>query len=243
MANREYDFGEKTKEYSAKHKDDIPVWKTPKYEAAKKKAMEIIDSGLYGVGPEDFWILKNTTKTDKMAYTGLIISHNGCLKINDRLEDRFRADCVRNTTDGYGDSLVYTYCCPEQGLYEVGEVSKKNCTNDYPYAMALKRLFDRVVLKLSKLAYSGIMSDSESEEFSQNLDGPGGDTGGGNGGDKRNALFCEECGAEIDDYISPSGKKTSAWDMAVNSVNLYKKQLCAACCLDAERAKKANDHH
>ena len=33
--------------------------------------------------------------------------------------------------------------------------------------MAYKRLFDRVVLKLSKFAYSGIMSDSESEEFVQ----------------------------------------------------------------------------
>ena len=39
--------------------------------------------------------------------------------------------------------------------------------NAYPYAMAYKRLFDRVVLKLTKLAFSGIYSDSEAEEFAR----------------------------------------------------------------------------
>ena len=69
--------------------------------------------------------------------------------------------------DGYGGSLVFKYMCNEQGIYEVGEVSKENCKNDYPYAMALKRCFDRVVLKNSKIAYAGIYSDSESDEFIQ----------------------------------------------------------------------------
>ena len=61
--------------------------------------------------------------------------------------------------------MVYSYNCPEQGIYEVGEVSDKNCKNDYPYAMALKRCMDRVILKNSKLAYAGVYSDSEAEEF------------------------------------------------------------------------------
>ena len=107
----------------------------------------------------------NETKTGKMAYTGLIISHNGCLKINDALESKFDPTCVSVDKDGFGGSLVYTYCNYEQGIYEVGEVSKGNCKNEYPYAMAFKRLFDRVVLKLSKLAYAGIYSDSEADEF------------------------------------------------------------------------------
>jgi hypothetical protein len=67
--------------------------------------------------------------------------------------------------DGYNDSLVYSYSNDEQGIFEVGEVSLKNCTNAYPYAMALKRCMDRVILKNSKLAYSGIYADSEAEEF------------------------------------------------------------------------------
>ena len=70
--------------------------------------------------------------------------------------------------EGYKNTLVYTYCCEEQGIYEVGEVSKSNCTNDYPYAMAFKRCFDRVVLKKCKLAYAGVYSDSEAEEFTNN---------------------------------------------------------------------------
>lgn len=166
-------FGEKQFEYSPKHSKDIPVWQSPKYKESKAKAEEIISSGKFkGVQESDFWILMNVTKSEKMAYTGLIISHNGCLKINDCLESKFNPACVSVDKDGYGGSLVYWYNCPEQGIYEVGEVSKSNCKNEYPYAMAYKRLFDRVVLKLSKLAYAGIYSDSEAEEFAQPMDAP-----------------------------------------------------------------------
>lgn len=167
-----YTFGEKTEEYDARTKKKIPVWKTPKYEESKRKAIENIESGKYGVEESDFWILMNATKTGKMAYTGLIISHNGCLKINDKLESKFDPASVSVDKEGYNDSLVYQYCNPEQGLYEVGEVSNDNLKNNYPYAMAYKRLFDRVVLKLSKLAYSGIYSDSESDEFAQHMETP-----------------------------------------------------------------------
>ena len=164
-----YNFKEQSEEYSAKHGKKLPVWVTPNFEVAKAKAIEIIESKKYGVTEADFWILMNATKNEKMAYTGLIISHNGCLKINDNLASKFNPDCVSLDKDGYNGSLVYTYCNSEQGIFEVGEVSKANCKNEYPYAMAFKRLFDRVVLKLSKLAYNGIYSDSESEEFSQQL--------------------------------------------------------------------------
>lgn len=167
MAN--YNFNEKKEEWSAKHGKNIPVWVTPGFNQAKAKAIEIIESKKYGVTEADFWILMNATKNEKMAYTGLIISHNGCLKINDCLESKFNPECVSIDKDGYKGSLVYTYCNAEQGIFEVGEVSQANCKNEYPYAMAFKRLFDRVVLKLSKLAYNGIYSDSESEEFSQQL--------------------------------------------------------------------------
>jgi hypothetical protein len=74
--------------------------------------------------------------------------------------------------EGYGDSLVYTYNCPEQGIYEVGEVNKTNCKNAYPYAMALKRCMDRVILKNSKIAYGGIYSDSEADEFKERIEEP-----------------------------------------------------------------------
>ena len=169
-----YNFGEKKTEYNAKLGKEVEVWQSPKYLEAKKKAIETLESDMYkGILSEgDFWILMNATKSGKMAYTGLIISHNGCLKINDVLpaDKRFKPSCVTLTETGYKGSLVYTYVNDDQGIYEVGEVSDKNCTNAYPYAMALKRCMDRVILKSSKLAYSGIYSDSEAEEFKNEPD-------------------------------------------------------------------------
>lgn len=167
-----YNFGEKKEEYNARLKKEVPVWQSPKYISAKEKAIDIIENGQYGLQESDFWILMNATKSGKMAYTGLILSHNGCLKINDLLPDdkKFRPECVTVDKEGFEGSLVYTYCCTGQGLYEVGEVSRSNCQNSYPYAMAFKRLFDRVVLKQSKLAYAGIYSDSESDEFIQRIE-------------------------------------------------------------------------
>lgn len=164
-----YDFGEKKEENINGKK--IPVeFHTPKYKEAKNKATELLNTDKYkGVlEPSDFWILVNTyANKTKAMYSGLIISHDGCLKINDVLEEKlkFKPECMTLDKEGYNNSLVYSYMCPEQGLYEVGEVSKNNCKNDYPYAMALKRCFDRVVLKNSRIAYSGIYSDSESDEF------------------------------------------------------------------------------
>ena len=150
-------------------KTESGSWSSPKYLEAVKKAVEVLGSDKYKnvLSESDFWQLTGKTKKGTLAYNGLIISHNGCLKINDSLDPelRFRPECVMLDKEGFGGSLVYTYICPEQGIYEVGEVSKANCTNAYPYAMALKRCMDRVILKASRLAYSGIYSDSEAEEF------------------------------------------------------------------------------
>lgn len=162
-------FNEKDTEYSAKQGEEIPVWQSPKYLEAKKKAIELIESKKYDLVEGDFWILMNETKSGKMMYTGLIISHNGCLKINDKQEDRmkFKPSSMSLDKQGYMNSLVFTYVNDEQGVYEVGEVSANNCKNAYPYAMALKRCMDRVILKNCKLAYSGVYSDSEADEFAE----------------------------------------------------------------------------
>ncbi len=165
-------FNEQKEEYSSKKGENIPVWQSPKYIKAREKAIELINKKEYGLSEADFWILMNETKTGKMQYTGLIISHNGCLKINDKLEEkkRFNPESVLLDKEGYADTLVYTYINKEQGLYEVGEVSKSNCKNAYPYAMALKRCFDRVVLKNSRLAYESIYSDSEGADITKEND-------------------------------------------------------------------------
>lgn len=161
-------FNEKKEEYSRKQNKNIEVWQSPKYIEARAKAIELIESKKYGLSEGDFWILMNETKSGKMGYTGLIISHNGCLKINDSLENKIDPSKFKVETNGYNNSLTYTYC--DEDVFEVGEVSKENCTNAYPYAMALKRCFDRAVLKKCKLAYAGVYSDSEAEEFAKKED-------------------------------------------------------------------------
>lgn len=161
-------FNEKNEEWSSKQNKNIPVWLSPKYIEARDKAIELINSKKYELQEGDFWVLMNETKTGKMGYSGLIISHNGCLKINDKLENKVNPKCFSVEKDGYKESLVYTYCDDE--VYEVGEVSKTNCKNEYPYAMAFKRCFDRAVLKKCKLAYAGVYSDSEADEFKDNRD-------------------------------------------------------------------------
>lgn len=162
-------FNEQKEEYSIKKGQNIPVFQSPKYLQAKKKAIEIIDKKQFDLTETDFWILMNETKTGKMQYSGLIISHTGCLKINEKLETdkRFDPESITVDKEGYGNTLVYTYINNKQGLYEVGEVSKENCKNSYPYAMALKRCFDRVVLKNSRLAYESIYSDSEGADINK----------------------------------------------------------------------------
>lgn len=161
-------FNEKKSEYSLKSRQEVPVIQSAKYIASRDKALKAINDRPY-LKESDFWILMNETKTGKMMYTGLIISHNACLKINDNMpeKDKFNPDCVSVDKAGYGNSLVFTYANKQQGLYEVGEASTQNCKNAYPYAMAYKRLFDRVVLKICKLAFDGIYSDSEADEFKE----------------------------------------------------------------------------
>lgn len=169
-----YNFGEKkTENINGK---TLPVeFITPKYKEARNKAIELLESDKYKgiLETSDFWILVNTyANKTKAMYSGLIISHNGCLKINDVLDEelKFKPECMTLDKEGYNGFLVFTYNCPKQGIYEVGEVSKDNCKNDYPYAMALKRCMDRVILKNSKIAYSGIYSDSEADEFTKRID-------------------------------------------------------------------------
>ncbi len=140
-----YNFGEKkTENINGK---TLPVeFITPKYKEARNKAIELLESDKYKgiLETSDFWILVNTyANKTKAMYSGLIISHDGCLKINDVLDEelKFKPECMTLDKDGYNGSLVFTYNCPKQGIYEVGEVSKDNCKNDYPYAMALKKMY------------------------------------------------------------------------------------------------------
>ena len=161
---QKYNFNEKEEECI--DNKNLPVWQSPAYKNSKDKVIEILDSGKYDLKDSDFWILMNKTRTGKVAYTGLIISHNGCLKINEKLDNPVKPNNFTIDKEGYNNSLVIQYV--DEDVCEFGEFSTNNCKNAYPYAMAYKRCFDRVVLKKSRLAYSGVYSDSEAEEFKNN---------------------------------------------------------------------------
>lgn len=240
-------FNEKTSEYSAKQGKEIPVWQSDKYKESRDKAIEIIKSGNYGLSEADFWILMNETKSGKMAYTGLIISHNGCLKINDKLPktDRFRPECVSLDKDGFNASLVYSYCCAEQGIFEVGEVNAKNCRIDYPYAMAFKRMYDRVVLKQSKLAYSGIYSEVEADEFKRRYDEDDEKSASTTDAPKTTTekkdlppiTNCVECKGVITPWIVDGKTKMTASGVIDYTIGKYGVPLCLEC---AKKRKNAN---
>lgn len=163
--NKKHDFGKKNSE-QGKQTCELPTFKT-----AEKKAIELIESEMYGLEDSDFWILKNNTKSGGLAYSNLIISHNGCLKINDKLppEKQFKSEYLGEIEPSpFGGGFIMKY--DDGVLREYGEVSSTNCKNPYPVAMLLKRVMDRVILKKSGIAYAGIYSEVESDEFKATID-------------------------------------------------------------------------
>lgn len=166
---KKYNFGEK--EYEKWGGKKIPVKLLPKYISTREKVIALLESDKYKdvLTEGDFWILMNFNK-DKTEcyYSGLIISHDALIKVNDTLDDRekfnekFCSDPKVCNFKGV-EGLRMDYRDPRDGMFEVGEISVTNCKNDYPYAMLLKRTFDRVVKRKAKL--SMVYSDSEAEEF------------------------------------------------------------------------------
>lgn len=256
-----HNFGERTQEWSNNQKANIGVWQTPKYEQSKAKAIEMIESGKYGLEDSDFWILMNESKATSnraatMNYTGLIISHNGCLKINDHQDEnlKFRPSCVSGPDKaGFNNSLVYTYSCDDQGVYEIGEASAVNCKNAYPYAMAFKRLFDRVILKISKLAFYGVYSDSEADEF-KDPQVPKEETTKEapkqeppkqevkiepEGIPFPDQTVCECCGKVIVEYKGTKGGMISPQRHAGFSVQKFGQVLCLDCIKEKQNAQSA----
>lgn len=169
---KKYNFGEKTEEFVGGQ--NLPVWQSPKYLASKEAAIALLESKQYKdvLCEGNFWILMNKTKSGKMAYTGLIISHDALLKINDVLPEDKRFNQVYLSEPkpfNYAGKtgLIMEYRDDRDGMYEVGEITPDNCQNGYPFAMLSKRIFDRVVKRKANL--SGIYSDSEADEFKQNV--------------------------------------------------------------------------
>ena len=169
MMAKKYDFGESDYDFAFGAK--IPVTILPKYKTTKDNVIALLESDKYkGIFfAEDFWILKNYNKDkSKCFYSGLIISHEALVKVNDllpensRFVEQFCSEPIPCTWKGV-ETLRMEYRDKRDGMFEVGEISVNNCKNDYPFAMLLKRTFDRVVKRKAKL--SMVYSDSEADEF------------------------------------------------------------------------------
>lgn len=161
-----YTFGELQEEFSAAASKMVPVEITPEYEKSKQKVIELLEKNK-GLTEDDFWILKKEANDHSVVkYLNLVIKHTGCLKLNDKATAANKFDPMSVSLDksGYRDSLVYTYRNQDQGIFEVGEANRRNCKSGYPYATALKRLFDRVVLRIAKISFECIRSESEAME-------------------------------------------------------------------------------
>jgi hypothetical protein len=169
MKKKEYNFGER--EYEKNKGKKLPVTILPKYKTTKEKVIALLEDDKYGkvLNETDFWILKNFDDNN-CYYSGLIISHEALLKINDTLDDNLKfnqAYCSDPTPTHFNgvDGMKIEYRDKRDGMIEYGEISTKNCKNDYPFAMLLKRVFDRVVKRKANLYM--VYSDSEADEFKE----------------------------------------------------------------------------
>ena len=166
-----YNFGEKEYEYNDGVK--VPVTMLPKYYATREKVIALLKDKKYAdiLNESDFWILKNFDKANKNCYySGLIILHDALVKINDtlgeneRFNQEFCSDPIPTNWNGK-EGFRIVYRDRRDGMIEYGEISTVNCKNSYPFAMLLKRVFDRVVKRKAKL--NMVYSDSEADEFRQ----------------------------------------------------------------------------
>lgn len=168
MADKKYYFGERTTE------NGVDVIQTPKYNYSKENVIKLIEKFNGLLSENDFWILKNFNKNKtNLFYSGLIITHEALIKINDTLSENEKFNqsyCSDPTPYEYLNKkgMFMEYRDKRDGMYEVGEISESNCKNEYPFAMLLKRTFDRVVKRKAKLSY--LYSESEADEFKNDND-------------------------------------------------------------------------
>jgi hypothetical protein len=185
------------------------------------------------------WLLERNEKP--IAWIAL---HKFLEKVANKAGINFNLPTVLNCETGEIAVCVEGIDKDGNKAWSIGEASPKNCKNDYPYAMALKRLFDRVVLKLSKLAYSGIMSDSESEEFSQNAFSGENNSGSDSGAEQTKGfkippegdapIICEECTLRLSDYFDGE-RLVKAAELAERSKQMHGRCLCTKCAKKVQR--------
>lgn len=112
----------------------------------------------YDLSKDDFWELKRGTRSM------WIITHDACEKIAAKENIQFGAPTIYRDSN-QDVAIVGDAKRGNKIIWSTGEASPKNCKAPYMFAMAEKRLKDRLVLKLINAYEYGIYSDSEADNF------------------------------------------------------------------------------
>jgi len=112
----------------------------------------------YNLSKDDFWELKRGTRSM------WIITHDACEKIAAKENIQFGAPTIYRDSN-QDVAIVGDAKRGNKIIWSTGEASPKNCKAPYMFAMAEKRLKDRLVLKLINAYEYGIYSDSEADNF------------------------------------------------------------------------------
>jgi hypothetical protein len=112
----------------------------------------------YKLSKDDFWELKRGTRSM------WIITHDACEKIAAQENIQFGAPTIYRDSN-QDVAIVGDAKRGNKIIWSTGEASPKNCKAPYAFAMAEKRLKDRLVLKLIDAYQYSIYSDSEADNF------------------------------------------------------------------------------
>jgi hypothetical protein len=119
----------------------------------------------YGLEEYHFWFHKQSEKW--------IVSHKGCMVIAEKENIKFgKPEYVQNETDRivmFGTATISDEDGNSKEVWTHGEANHKNCYMPYPFAMAEKRLKDRLTLQIIS-AYGEVYSEIEAEEFAAESD-------------------------------------------------------------------------
>ena len=112
----------------------------------------------YQLSQNDFWFHTQSKQW--------IITHDACMKIAYKENIQFGSPTVFR--DSNSDvAMIGDAKRGNKIEWSTGEASPKNCKMSYPFAMAEKRLKDRLILKLINAYEYGISSEVEADIYSE----------------------------------------------------------------------------
>ena len=161
----------------------------------------------YNLSKDDFWTHKQSGN--------LIITHKACEKIARQEKIVFDMPKILSSENN-NVAILCSATWGDTTEWSIGEASPKTSFNIYYFAMAEKRVKDRLILKLIGV-YGDIYSEDESDEFRRNNQSTPNvqqDTSG------MNTINVPDSGDRSDKPFHPNAKGE------INTVNGTKKRRC-----------------